>query len=499
MQQVTTMAARRVRPGRPAAKTVGAGALLLGLLVGCGARPGPLDPWAQADQESWQISEGGSRHLAGTLSVEPPAEPAIDDASSVEDYVRVALERNPRLASARQRVEAMQARIPQATSLDDPMLQVAPFGEMAETASGEVGLMTGLSQKLPFPGKLDTRGRIAFQGVQMAVADLREAELEVVADTRRAFWSYYFTVRAIETTEASRELMAQLRQIAEAQYRAGARSQADVLRAGVELGQLDSELVTLAQRRATAEAMLNQLLDRSAGAELPEPEVVEPEQVAAALEELLDVAALANPALDRVRDRIEQSRQRYELAKLSRWPDLTVSANYNVVEDEGLSMAANGEDQWWLGFGVNLPIWTEKYEAAEREALAGVLEGAADLTSARNRVAFQVQEAYLEVEAQRDLVELFGDVIIPQAEQAVEASASGYRAGEVDFLTLVDNWRKRLSFDLMYHRALAEMEQAVADLERAVGENVSRQEQNQNPSDREAATPPSAPQAGGEE
>jgi hypothetical protein len=39
----------------------------------------------------------------------------------------------------------------------------------------------------------------------------------------------------------------------------------------------------------------------------------------------------------------------------------------------------------------------------------------------------------------------------------------------------MDNWRKLLNFELMEHRALAEMEQAVADLERAVGVQVDRQ------------------------
>ena len=51
----------------------------------------------------------------------------------------------------------------------------------------------------------------------------------------------------------------------------------------------------------------------------------------------------------------------------------------------------------------------------------------------------------------------------------------------IDFLTLVDNWRKQLNFELMYHRALAEMEQAVADLERAVGQDIERKARAEEP------------------
>ena len=437
--------------------------------------------WQARDPDQWQLAEHGAKHSRTTLRSRLAApEAAAAEAAAlgsdagIDQYLRVALDHNPSIRAAERRVERLGARVPQATSLDDPMFQIAPFGEMAETAAGQVGVMTGVSQKLPFPGKLDTRGQIAQQDVAMALADLQQTRLRVVAETRRAYWSYYFTTRALDTTRQSRKLLDQFKQIAEAEYKAGNRSQPDVLRASVELSNVDNELIILAQRQATARSMLNQLMDRPIDAALPEPATVTLDQVDTDLDVFLARAAKDNPAIEALHARIEQHRQRRRLARLNRWPDLTVSASYNIVEDDGLSMAANGDDQWWFGFGVNLPIWMEKYDAAEREAFQGILEGVADLTAEHNRIAFQVQEAYLKVEAQQQLVTLFRDTIVPQARQTVEASRSGYRAGSVDFLTLMDNWRKLLNFELMQHRALAEMEQAVADLERAVGGQVDR-------------------------
>lgn len=471
------------------ATTIARTALAAGLtlsLAACGSSP--LDDatyraWERRDPATWRLTDTGSLHQAATLRSRPddtdgegappqPVDPAAD--AGPDAYVELALRRNPSILAARRRVERLGARVPQATSLDDPMLQVAPFGEMAQTAAGQVGLMTGVSQKLPFPGKLRERGRIAEQDVAAAAAELQQTMLQVAAEVRRTYWNYYFAARSIESTRRSRELLSQFQRIAQAEYESGTRSQPDVLRASVELGNLDNELVVLAQRQASARAMLNQLTDRPVGAPLPEPAPIEPERLVAQLDQLLAQAAQQNPLLRKIHERIEQARRQRALAKLNRWPDLTVSATYNAVDDEGLSMAANGDDQWWFGFGINLPIWTEKYDAAEREALAGLLEGTADLTAQRNRIAFAVQDAYLKVEAQQKLVELFGDSILPQARQAVDSSSSGYRAGSVDFLTLVDNWRKLLNYELMYHRALAEMEQAIADLEQAVGGDVQR-------------------------
>ena len=470
------------------------------LAAGCAS---PLDDdlyrtWQERDPDQWRLADTGASHSRATLrsrlvatggSAEADATD-FDVGGGVEQYVRAALERNPAIRAAERRIERLGARVPQVTSLDDPMFQVAPFGDMAETAAGQVGLMTGLSQKLPLPGKLDARGRIAEQDVAMAMAELQQTRLQVAAATRRAYWSCYFTTRALETTRRSRMLLDQFRQIAEAEYKAGKRSQPDVLRASVELGNLDNELITLEQRQATARGMLNKLMDRPVDAPLPDPPVIEPEQFHAGLDELLARAADHNPAIRMVHERIEQYRQKQKLARLNRWPDLTVSATYNAVDDAGLARSATGDDQWWFGFGVNLPIWAEKYEAAEREALQGMLEGVADLTAEQNRIAFQVQEAFLKVEAQQKLVTLFRETIVPQARQTVEASQSGYRAGSVDFLTLMDNWRKLLNFELMQHRATAELEQAAADLERAVGAPIARSAAAGDPQKHELETHP---------
>ncbi len=162
------------------------------------------------------------------------------------------------------------------------------------------------------------------------------------------------------------------------------------------------------------------------------------------------------------------------MARLDRWPDLTVSVNYNAVESDGLSQVANGRDQWWVGFGVNLPIWAKSLDAAEHEAMREILQGIAALDDTQNRVAFRVQDAMSKVDSQQRQVVLFGDVIIPQARQAVDASLSSYRTGSAGFLTLVDNWRMLLDFELMYHRSLAQLEESFAQLQAAVGHDLQR-------------------------
>lgn len=446
--------------------------LLAVAMFGCASR-GPFDDWPGLDGSASRASDLAVLHEnSGAMSPSPAA--AMAEASGPEAYVQLALERNPAIRGAKQKVQRLAQRIPQVTSLDDPMFNVSPIGEMAETAAGQAGLMTGVSQKLPFPGKLSTRGRIAGQMVAAAAQDLEATKLQVIADTRQAYWSHYFAVRAINVTEQSRELLSQFKQIAEAKNKAGTASQQDVLRASVELSNLDNELITWRQRRTTAAAMLNSLIDRPVTAEIPAPSIVDADEIALDLNQLLAEAEQINPAIRKVREQVEEYRQRLKLAKLNRYPDLTAMLNYVAVEDEGISMAANGKDQWWLGFGVNLPVWTEKLDAAENESRHGIMESLADLNNAHNRVAFRVQDAFVKVDTQQRLTILFRDVIVPQAQQTVDASFSSYRAGKVEFLTVVDNWRKLLNFQLMYHQSLAQLEKDFAALQQTVGRDLER-------------------------
>ena len=205
----------------------------LSVLNGCAS---PFDDtdysdWGAQDPARWRLGKSGVTHERDTLRSRPddsgldvPTSAMLPDTGEGPDvYVKLALERNPSIRAAELRVQRHGAVVPEVTSLDDPMLQVAPFGEMAETAAGQVGLMSGVCQKLPYPVKLDTRGKIAQQDVEMAQTELRQTRLRVIADTRRAYWSYYFTTRALETTRENRQLLNQFRQIAEAEYKAGRR------------------------------------------------------------------------------------------------------------------------------------------------------------------------------------------------------------------------------------------------------------------------------------
>lgn len=444
-------------------------------VAGCSAPDANLRVWLDRDPQSWQISAEGAVHDRDSLAMTPAAD-GIDGwlgaQADVEDYVATALARNPAIHAAMARVRRMEARVPQVRSLDDPMLEVSPIGEMAETAAGMVGVMMGLSQRLPFPGKLDEQGHIAEQDVRIAQKELMQVRLEVAAQVRDAYWSYYSAARALELLEQSRGLLEQIRSAARSAYEANRGDQQQVLSVSVELADLENELNNMQQSLESSKALLNSLMDRPIDAELVVPKEVPAREVVVDVQQLMRLAARANPSIRKIDTQIEQYRHRVKLAKLQRWPDVTVMLTYNFVDDDGMSVMANGKDQWGVGFAVNVPIWFDKLRAGEREAYAGMQEQIAQLSAERNRVAYEIRDVALKVQAKQKLLKVFRDQIIPQARQAAQLAMSDYQAGRIDSLALLKRRRELLNYQSLYQQAVAEHEKSLARLGQVVGVDV---------------------------
>ena len=94
---------------------------------------------------------------------------------TLDELIATAVASHPSIAAARQKVAAASHRIPQATALEDPIVGNTfwPIHDQAlQTAGGRIGHQFSLSQKVPWPEKLDARGQVACREVQVAQAEV---------------------------------------------------------------------------------------------------------------------------------------------------------------------------------------------------------------------------------------------------------------------------------------------------------------------------------------
>jgi outer membrane protein TolC len=454
--------------------------------------------WEQHEAQRPQRAEAYSRLPTTSPAEEGVSAPATRPAATyrpagrLREYIILALEQNPDILKAEQAARAKAERIPQVTALPDPMLNTKTLPEPIRTAEGDNPFVLGISQKLPVPEKLDRAGRIALEETRMAIAEWEKTRLRVIADVKRAYFQIYVLDRTIGITRENQDLLTGLIDAVRGQVAAGTRQQEDVLRAQVELSNLESELITLRQKRTSAQAMLNALLNRDPTIAVPPPETFDVRRVDSSLKALIERAAEANPDLARLQRQIQRDKQAVALAKLAYWPDLNLGFEWIYMEPRNAfqppinpqtgrrpvvsRMSEEGSDNWAITAGVNLPIWFDKIEAGIREARSRLSATMHEYVSERNMVNFRIEDALTNVKAQQELAELFDTTIIPQARQAYEVSRAGYMAGRTDFQYVIDNWRKWLVFTIQYHRAIGQLERSVADLEQAIGSSLEEAE-----------------------
>lgn len=405
----------------------------------------------------------GSNQVA--LAVDQVALPSL----ALPDLIQEALVRNPELVAARKQWEAATNRIAQARSLDDPTLSIHLWNfPQAVNVTRADNSIFGLSQNLPFPGKLTLKGEIASRSAEIAGQALRAKERELVARVKQAYYDLFLAHKAIQIHHEQVESLRQLVEIANAKFRTGKGSQADVLKAQVELSLLHQQLPILEQRRETAAALLNTLLDRDPLSPVGVPQEPSPMQLGTPIDDLHRLALNARPELKAAELAVQQSEQSRALAQRQYYPDFNVQFQrfQNVQAPDGFGA--------YVAMTIPFAFWTKpKYDAGVQEAVALVAAAQAQQHTLENLTRFQISDLLAKLRASEQVAALYHTTILPQAVQNLEAARVGYRAGKEGFLDLIEAQRAWRGFQLEYYRALVEREHRLSELEQVIGTDLS--------------------------
>jgi outer membrane protein TolC len=388
---------------------------------------------------------------------------------SVEALVGQVLARNPSLAQMKAAWQAAQARYPQVTSLDDPMFAgTIGLGTIAPDDPGiRFAYRLEISQKYPWPGKLDLRGENALAEARAAGSEVEDTRLRLVESARTAFYDYYLVGRALEVNAANLRLLERFRNNAQTRYENDLVPLQDVLQAKVEIGRERQRRLTLERMREVAIARINTLLNLPPDEPLPPPPRAIQVRDGLPAAEVLRAAALARrPDLQALADRLAAEQAMLALAHKEFYPDLEPFFMYDRFMG---NMPENKDLAAQVGVRLNLPVRKAKRWEAVAEAEARVNQRRAELADRTNRVNFEVQEAYAQVVESQRSVRVYEQTILPAARQNVEAAQSAYETAKIPFLSLIEAQRNRVMLLDRYYEAIADYFRRRATLERVTG------------------------------
>ncbi len=397
---------------------------------------------------------------------------------ALEEAVAMALRGNPGLAAIEARAQALSEIPEQKGTLPDPQLSLnfmnLPVDSFSLSQEPMTQIQLGISQMLPYPGKLALQEQAAHMEAGAAEARVEEMRLQLARDVRVVWWMLFYLDRALEIVRSNQDLLRQFVTIAQTKYKVGKGLQQDVLLAQVELSRFLEKEIALKGMRGQWEARLNALLDRDASAPVRLQRKVD-EHLAPLRdqERLRALARETRPLFIALRKQIDASQARLELAKKDYYPDFRVGAFYGFRDGRN----PNGSDRTdfaTLMLSMNLPIHTSRRQASQvDQRTSEVNKTRYALADAWARVDAQIAASLADYERAREQVSLFREGIIPQASQSVASMRAGYQVNKVDFLNLVRAQITLFNFETQYWKALSEANQALAKLVAAVGkENI---------------------------
>ncbi|MBX3325445.1 MAG: TolC family protein [Nitrospira sp.] len=370
--------------------------------------------------------------------------------------------RSPELKAARERWEAGQAVVPQVQTLPDPRLQIG-YQRMPMVPPVVEGVMYGVGQDIPFPGKLKLKGEVAQRDAERLEQEYNATRLRLVAALKQVYYDLHFIHKSIDVVERNKALLTQFEKTAKARYSVGQAAQQDVFRAQVEISRVLDRLAVLDQQKESLHAAINRLLNRPPDGPLGTPEEVHSTLLTLPLQELNRRANEFSPALLATAKGIDRSEQAVSLARRQFYPDFDVTAlgiRNDKINDNGYQIMV----------GIKIPLfYGTKQKQGVREAVANLESAREDFAAARQDLLFQVKDGFVQAQRAERLITILRDAIIPQATLGLQAAQAGYAVGKVDFLTLLNSLLTLQDSQLELHSEMVNHEKALARLEAVTG------------------------------
>jgi len=397
--------------------------------------------------------------------------------SYLDDLIIEALQNNPQLKAAQNQFLSTQKKIKQVTAWDAPQVGIEffqlPIQSFPNPLKHNMETDYFIQQMIPFPGKLKAMGLSATYNSKMYEEQFNALKNKIIRDLKSAYYELYLIQRKIEINKENQELLKQFIEIATKQYEVGMGKQTDIIRAQTELSKLINEEVNLYKEKQDVETMLNTILNRPPYQSFEKIENIYEPIPEFTYQQLLPIALSNRPELKAMEFNIEMYKSELRASELEFYPDIMVKVMYkNMIDSKN--------DFWSAMVGVNVPIalWSkDKYSGKVEENQLNIKTAEEQFNSMKNMISYEVRNAIVKLETNRNLYNLNKNTVIPQAEQTLQSTLAAYKTGKTEFLMLIDAYRMLFMAKLDFYMSEMNVMLASAQLEQAVGLSLSQIEE----------------------
>ena len=424
------------------------------------SRPAPPpDPSVAPPVASRQRADGPVRQTS-YQNPAAPGEPVRPDPAppagpvTVDDFVRLAVERNPRLTRANLAIDAARGRHLQAGLYPNPEL-AATWDEIGDRTGNGIITAPKVTQTIVTGTKLTLAQAVAAREVDQATLELLTERYVVVGSVRAAFYEAY-------TLQQRADILDQLVRLADEAVANGKTlldakqlARLDYLQLEVERERFRAELQSVkrelpgAYRRLAAVAGNNAAIPAGvAGTFVGLPEY-DPDAVREAV-------LTFHPQVRSARVGVDRAQAVVRRAEAEPVPNVTAYAGF-IRQNENRSNDAA------FGLSMPVPVWNRN-QGNIRAAKAELGMAIQMVGQTENELAARVAAAYQTYAAARERAEVYRLKLIPRAEETYKLSLEAFKGGQFEYLRVIAAQRAIAEARLEYNRSIGEAWRAAAEL-----------------------------------
>lgn len=392
------------------------------------------------------------------------ASPEAAAGVTLEDLMREALAHNHDLAAARAQVDAAFGRLTQAGLWPNPRLELSNETDALFNNDGQYTRSVGVTQEFPIAGRLARAQALARVDVARALAEVNEAERQLLGEITTAFYEVVTLDQRISLRERLIRVDESLVTDTTDRQKAGEVSELDVNTATLELERLRQERMALSGARATALRTLAGTVGYSADAtpaiDSTPPSVKAPQPLAdlmgQALDRRTDLRLLALAA--------DRAQAELLLARASVWEDWSVSLG--VRQDKLVIVGAPpqpADKALMLTLAVPLPL-RNRNQGSRAAAVAEATRAREQLIALRVRIENDIAGRHEQVSRLLTALNSYTDRTLPLSRRNTDVARDAYRHGQLSIVDVVQAERQENDLNTGYVDTFAQYLRALAEL-----------------------------------
>lgn len=413
--------------------------------------------------------------------IEGSVEKNID--MTLERCIELALGNNPQINAAFHDILASDARIKQVWSNYFPQVS----WQTGYTRIRQLQLSDALGRNLTFNyfilGQVTLQQMLYDFGVTQNQATIKRLDYEankttlgatineVIYQTKDAYFNLLYAFENKRVAEDTVNKFEMFYNQAKAFYEIGMNPKVDVTIAEVNLSNAKLQLIQADNAVNLAVAKLNNIMGVPFIDKYNVQERLKYEPVNITFNKSIEIAREARPELKLAELKVESANQTLKLVKKSYFPTLSIEGQLQIG---GKNFTSNYG--YNLGGYLNFPTVNGmliKNEIQEARYLYD--KEIANAKNTQNEIYLEIQNAFLTLEEKKNQmpVAVLG---VKQAKENYELSYGRYRVGEANPTELKDAQINYQQAQLSYYNALYQYNSAKAQLEKAIGKNLTANE-----------------------